>query len=464
MVVAVLIIGFLKIARIGQTRNYNLILISVDTLRADHMGVYGYSKNTTPFVDEWAKNATVFTNAFTAIPLTIPSFVSLMTGRHPYQVGIFSNEDGASLNPSVKTLAEILKKQQFNTAALVSNTVFSYVKPNKLERGFDEFKYFQSMDGNDQSHGEITTEAIKWLKSNKDSQFFLWVHYADPHGPYKPKPELRCKFNTDLCEKIDSKTYEEWETERLKTYEDLGISKLKSQGCPKGLKPPEDLDVFESFYDGEIASDDEEIGKILGLLKELKLDERSVVVFYADHGEGFDHGYYFTHGGVTYNSNTKIPLIITYPGNKAVGKKSERFILNTDIFPTLLNLLAVNFKDKFSDGMNFAREFESSSHDLSRKQRHEAYLMGFNVFTIHEDNYKYTYYFDRDTCLHDAKQEELFNLDSDPDEELNLIGQEPETAKRLKNKLFEKLSEFNLPRAGGFSDHDTLEKLKSLGY
>lgn len=460
--ITVILFG-LKFARNKINSNFNLIIISIDTTRADHMGIYGYKNDTTPNIDAWAKKATVFTDTYTAVPLTIPSFTAFFTGVHPFLTSVSSNDDGNVLDFKTKTTAEVLKSYKFNTTAFVANTVFSIPKPNMLERGFDQFNYYKSMDSQDTDHSHITTDVINWLKKQSKNRFFLWVHYSDPHGPYNPRNDLRCKFDSKLCAKIDSKSYKQWEDERLKTYQDLGMDTLVSQGCPINIQPPKNLDVFESLYDGEIAADDEEIGKILDTIKATHLDKKTIVVFYGDHGEGFDHEYFFTHGGVPYNGSIRIPLIIAYPGNKAPKPISDRFILNTDISSTLLSLLGIKFLNKDSTGENFVDEFPDFYNTKTTK-REEAYLLGFNVYTILNKTYKYSNYMGREVCTQNRKREELYNIKNDPDEKINLVSTNPETSDKLRKSLIDKLNMYGYPPSNNLHDTDALEKLKSLGY
>src|SRR3989304_9370534 len=175
-------------------QSLNVLLISIDTLRPDHMGVYGYKKNTTPNIDKWSKDAIVFTNVTTVVPMTQPSFAALLTGRNPLNTRIITNL-GLPVSSNTKTLASILKEYDFTTAAFTPG--FLAVDTNGLNQGFDEnknyrFKYFY-YDQNKQErykqtdtkgYEDFVNESMNWLELNKNNQFFFWVHLLDPHNPY----------------------------------------------------------------------------------------------------------------------------------------------------------------------------------------------------------------------------------------------------------------------------------------
>src|SRR3989344_5556168 len=184
---------------------YNIILISVDTLRPDHMGVYGYNKNTTPNIDAWAKNATVFTNMRTQIPITYPSFSILLTGKSVFESGIINNEvDSNSYRPSsgwipidskTKTLAQALKENGYTTGAFM-NTASLYAPPTELGRGFDvywnNFEIPTSGPNQKQQYKSYTStvQGLNWLDKNKYKKFFIWIHLMEPHWPYFPQNDL----------------------------------------------------------------------------------------------------------------------------------------------------------------------------------------------------------------------------------------------------------------------------------
>lgn len=470
-----------------QSQSLNVILISIDTLRADSMGLYGYKKDTTPNIDKWAKNATVFTNANTAVPMTYPSFVALMTGQNPLTTRITNNSLLSSPRPweqwayalplseNIKTLPKILKEKGYFNIAFISNPVLD--NPSNTGKGFDIYENF-SWGGKRTSKASVDT-ALDFLDNNKNKKIFFWIHLLDPHHPYAPPEDLKCKFNPKYCNLKG--TFQSLETERKLYSQKLG------KGCNGYTRIPQDKkEIFKMLYDGEIALVDDLVKNILDKLSATGLDKNSIIILYGDHGEGFDHELYFEHGSNVYQSNIRIPLIIKYPLTKTTGVRINRLIQNTDILPTLLDLLGISTKDKV-DGISFNDVFYGdilSIFNFNKRKVSYSVNSSMSKFSIISDNYKYIYNYR--TCSYKNYDKELYNLDKDPEEISNLIDSKKEIATKLNKKLMEYLSRYNLPQdysylynnytKGVVSESDSLipiptptfneaiEKLKSLGY
>lgn len=477
-----LVLQFVLIRRIyikHTSQDLNLILISVDTLRADHMGIYGYSRNTTPNIDDWAKTATVFTNAYTIMPLTAQSFYTLFTGRDDvFKNGSFSNSHPVTLDSEGKnalTLAKILKENNYSTTAIISNPVLGNVF-KFFRSGFDQFDfidisggfakvknpnpgmelidlYSQSFSSDYENSQIITTKATGWLKANyKDKKkFFLWLHYSTPHSPYNPQIKYVCKIENQFCDTLK--------------YQDILLGECFDQEREVSTQT---IDFAKLLYNAEILSVDEQIGKILQELRNLNIDRKTIVIFYGDHGEGFDHDIFY-HGNALYNSSIHIPLIIRSPFYKK-ALIVPKLIDNTDISPTVLDLLGIPYyKNQFS-GLSFISAFDTSKQKEA-KHLEKKYIYSLssadttNKFTILDGAYKYIYS-NVDECLYKGYREELYNLKTDPEEKNNLIGKEDSVASRLKKSLFEEIK-----RRSKTSDlestnrnKDIINKLKSLGY
>lgn len=451
----------------------NLIIISIDTLRTDHMGVYGYTKNTTPNIDKWAKNAIVFTNATTVVPMTYPSFSALFTGKDPFQTRIVDNRP-LPISPNTKTLAQILKDNGYNTSS------FTVLHPDdtSFDQGFEytsryTFKYVYFKDKIERyketdrtGYEQQVAKAIDWMKSNKQKKIFLWIHLFDPHTPYFPPEDLRCKFNQKYCKHVADKTLDELDEKRA-----------QYQMCQESDVPRDTIELMKTLYDGEIANSDRLAGLILDELRQLELDKNTVVVLYGDHGEGFDHNYYFNHREVLYNSAIHIPLIIKHPSlrNQII---SHRLIQNTDILPTIVDLLGIKLDIPQIDGISFSDEFSTNilTRFKTRKKRVFAYSVNstWTKFSITDGHYKYIYSLP-DSCLLENQTEELYNLESNPSESKNLVHSEIQITKHLRQKLLNHLSIYNLPKhnlsSSSMPQNDTLENhqnklenLKSLNY
>jgi arylsulfatase A-like enzyme len=466
----------------NSSERKNLIIISIDTLRADSMGVYGYKKNTTPYIDNWAKNATVFTNAYTHVPNTYPSVASLMTGLSPFESSIFSNlatkkdqhggdtldenDSNRPLDPSTQTLAQILKKTNYSTGAFVANYTLSKEFTN-LDRGFDTYELDPSSNYKDPRDDLLTKHAFEWIDQNAGSKnpFFLWVHYMAPHVPYTPPKEYACKFNEAFCGEIERE----------------GMAKLEEtrsmfQGCTQNELDPQTVALFKTLYDGEVAEDDVLVGMLLDKIREAGLDKNSVIVFWGDHGEGFENKFYFAHGNVLYDSSTRTPLIIYTPDGKA--GTSDILVKNEDIFWTVLNLLDINIPNakKNSDFSNVV----TGRGTISSREPIFYLNVRASKFGVRKENYKYIFSLSEDNCSK-QRRSELYDIQNDPFEKKNIADEKKEVVSALHKELMEYLSDHPLRGlqkdvAEGLGseientlgslgkDQDTIEKLKSLGY
>ena len=453
-------------------RDCNLILISVDTLRPDHMGVYGYKKDTTPNIDNWAKNAFVFTNIRTLVPVTYPSFSILMTGLGPINSGIFSNSvnfDGIDpqipeISDNARTLAEILKQNNYKTAAFVTNPALD-PELTKLGKGFDT--YDQIDYGEDrQSYERFIKNSVGWLDKNKNKKFFLWVHLMDPHIPYRPADDFVCKFNQKYCPEISKKGLSNAESEREKL-----------EGCRKEKLPDDRVKFFRMLYDGAVASADRLVGEILNKIKDTKLDKDTIVIFYGDHGEGFDHKYYFRHGEVLYDSSLKIPFIMKVPFIDSKNKKINTILDNSQIFKTVLSLLSISYQTNQSIGKNFGRILSNSNKptiDNNSKQYIFSVNSNFDKFSIQDNQFKLIYSLPGGICTLNAESQELYDLVNDPQEITNLAESKPDVAEKLTNELSKYIARFKIETSKNANKESKeklstkkrslLEKLKSLGY
>lgn len=439
------VILFQKIAFKVKQQSLNLVVISIDTLRPDHMGVYGYDKNTTPNIDSWANNASLFTNLRTVIPMTNPSFSIMMTGKDPFKTRIITNR-GLSVSSNNKTLAKILTENGYRTAAFTTGALdpdLIHLDQGIETQDYISFKNHYFLDYMEtyyqterENYENFLSKASVWLDQNSNKKFSLWVHLMDPHRPYQPPDDLKCRFNQKYCQYLQNKTNEQLEKE---------ISTL--QFCQNEALSKEEIERYKTLYDGGIAYSDILVGQLLDKLKEKNLDKNTLVLLYGDHGEGFDHNYYFNHREVLYDSAVKIPLIIKDPLNRLV-KRYDKSLQNTDILPTLLDLLGISFKVGTFDGKNLApsinknlllRFFSSSKSDFEYFTNYN-----FSKFAIFDGRYKFIYSL-ANSCLLDNQVEELYDLKNDPLELKNLVNEQKEKAAKLKEKLMEHLAPYNLP-------------------
>lgn len=450
--------SFLLIKQMTANSKPNLIIISIDALRADHVGIYGYSKDTTPNIDNFAKNSTIFTNFRTVIPMTYPSFATLFNGQHPFKTRITRNQ-GILLSDRTPTLMKILKENGYKTATFTTGALTP--KATNLYNGVDSedfmfFKTYQIIDEEEiytqdtyQNYESFLAKANIWLENQtKDSQsnFFLWIHLMDPHAPYQPPEEYKCKFNQRFCDYINSKSPEELENERA-----------AYQFCSLNPLPQEKKDLFETLYDGGVAYSDSLAGKILEKIKELNIDKNTIIVIYSDHGEGFDHNYYFNHRGVLYDSALRIPLLIKTPSSSGLNK-SDLMLQNTDFLPTVLELMNIKYDTKNLDGKSFAGQRQPKA---KYQYFSNSYLTKYAIF---DGRYKYIYSLDN-ACLLNGQKEELYDLKNDPSELNNLSQKEKGIKDELKDNLLNYLASFNLPHeVKRFNSYSTIQdqKLENL--
>ncbi len=306
----------------------DIVLVVVDTLRADHLGTYGYSRPTSPAIDAFASRATVFDEAWAAAPWTLPSVMSIMTGRLPSRHRV--ENDGLKLAPEIPTLAETLAKSGYETGAFVSHVYVD--RPFGFARGFGTFEDFGLSEPAYRPETEleptadrVTAGALAWIRSQERRPLFLFVHYFDPHWPYDPPAAYRELFPDSYRGPLKA------------DYD--SISKFQDP-----LRPlPDDYRRFLiDRYDGEIRFVDEELRRLFEGLGAAGRGERTWVVLTGDHGEEFkDHGS-VGHGRQLYEEVVRVPLLIgrpaARPDDATPGRRVATPVSGVDLMPTILRL------------------------------------------------------------------------------------------------------------------------------
>jgi arylsulfatase A-like enzyme len=305
-------------------RPANLLLITIDTVRADHLSAYGYSRPTSPRIETLAREGVFFRNAFATVPRTTQSVATILTGLYPKHHrarGLFS-----VLPPANSTLAEILKDRGYTTWAVVSNI---FLQPGKgFEQGFDSYSNPRSRFDGDSSR-EITDEALQRLRSaTPGAPFFLWVHYLDPHWTYEPEGRFGTMFDPDYS---PSPAMKEMEAGKFHKGDIIFNNPLD----------PSDRRHLVALYDGEIAQVDEQVGRLLdGVPPEIRRD--LLIVLTSDHGESLgEHGYSFAHGEYLYDGTLRVPLLFVFPGRLPRGGEQRRLTSLLDVAPSILRLLGL---------------------------------------------------------------------------------------------------------------------------
>ncbi len=309
-----------------------LILITVDTLRADHLGSSGSTLGLTPHIDALAAESHSFRRVYAPASFTLPSISSLMTGKYPEELGIVSNR--SALRSTIPTLASVLQARGWGTAAVVSNFVLR--RNSGLAAGFDHYDdslpQTEVVRGWPERIAATTTDAAidaldRW-QQNPTTPAFLWVHYQDPHGPYTPPDGYRERFLA---------------VERAAPGGDRRLPGRSGRGG-RGLLPTyqqigdeRGVAFYRAGYDGEIAYLDEEVGRLLAAIDERIPKQHSVVVFTADHGESLgEQNYWFAHGERLSDPLVRVPLIIRTHGADPEVRDDPASLV--DLYPTLLSL------------------------------------------------------------------------------------------------------------------------------
>lgn len=391
----------------------NVLLISMDTTRADHLSCYGFAKNTTPHIDAFAAEATLFKNNFATTPLTMPSHSSMLTGTIPPFHGVHTNYN-YTLAPSNVTLAEILKAHGYKTGAVVG----TFVLDSKfgLDQGFDLYNdtfetTLNSIGINERGGGEASRLAMEWMETVRDERFFLFLHYYDPHQKYEPPEPFASRFDGDP-------------------------------------------------YSGEIAYTDYSIGKVLKHLKRLGIYDSTLVIITGDHGEMLGEHNELTHSYYIYNAAVHVPLIIRLPDQKT-GRTVNNITSLVDIVPTICSLLEIPPLPRHK-GMDLSPyllrdNFSGPQRYVFSESMTPAEFGANPLLGITAQDWRYL----------ETTKPELYNLKDDPGETDNLFERETEKAlffeKTLKRMVTDQLREDSEDSKTDL-DEESIRRLESLGY
>jgi len=440
----------------------NVLLITVDTLRADHLGAYGYVRNTSPNMDRLAKEGILFSQAMVQWPKTKPSLTSMLTSTYGHYNGIMRvNDIRQKVNSSFVLLSEILKNDDYNTVAIVTNG--NLAAAYNFDQGFDT--HIEVGREHKRKEAEYVNQyALSWLKENSNKgKFFMWLHYVDPHAKYQPPGSYNEMY-------LGDEYYEGSKT--------IPINNA-SQPYPdmKGIWPPtllgtrQELDYYIAQYDAEIRYTDENIGEVLDTVKALGFADNTIVILTADHGESLgEHDYYFEHGRLPYDSCVRVPLIIKVPGLKSEVKVVEHPVELIDIMPTVLDVFKLS-SYKQAQGRSLMPLMLGNSDIIPRYVFTEAGYRDNYQRVIRTKKWKLIYIPDEeDQAIMQGMPFELYDIENDPGELNNLINVETKIASELQKELFnwmESANEINQswsPEGNVKIDEATEENLRSLGY
>jgi choline-sulfatase len=404
-------------AAVARPAVTNVLLITVDTLRADHVGAYGFKQSATPTIDALARDGVLFEHAYSQVPLTLASHTSLLTGTYPFHNGV-QDFTGQPLTPDIRSIAQSLKANGYDTAAVVSSYVLD--RSWGLDRGFD--LYYDVFQGNsflendpglvERKAGASVDQALKWLRTPRRKPFFLWLHLYDPHSGYDPPEPFRTRF-------------------------------------------------ADSPYDGEIAYADSQLARLVAYLKQQGLYGRTLILFASDHGESLGEHSEKEHGFFVYHSTLHVPLLIKpAAASRVLPHRETKPVQIMAIAPTILATLSL--KDPIEN------QFETVSllADKSGAGDPPVYSESFYSFssfgwaplrTINTSAYQYI----------EAPKPELYDLRNDPAETKNLITEQKATASVLAQQLKDLVARYASDVQAANTSHlnaEAVEKLRSLGY
>lgn len=407
-----------------ERSKFNVVIVTFDTTRADHISVYGKDSAQTPVLDQLARDGVVYERSLAPIPITLPSHSTIMTGQVPFVHGVRDN-GLFKLSDKKLTLAEILKQAGFATGAAIGS--FPLTSQFGMDQGFDFYnehitQKFEDIFGertvpkdklffDERKAAQVNDAIMPWIKqqvTEDKGPFFAFLHYFDPHHPHEPPAPYNQSFVHDL-------------------------------------------------YQGEIAYSDESLGNVIDQLKRLGVYDNTMIVFTSDHGEGLYEHNESTHALLIYNSTVHVPLIIKYPQQLHAGKRISQWVGSVDILPTILNVLQMPIPEDLQGRILPLTNEVDDGHEYYTETLSPRFSRGWGEQRgLVKNGHKYIH----------GPQKELYDLSTDHAEINNLIDKKPELAKAMRNDLSEYIDEYQLGEGNSAIevDSDTLNTLRGLGY
>lgn len=401
-------------------RKPNILLLAIDSIRSPSMSCYGYEKLTTPHIDKFAEDATLFEDTFSAHVPTTPAYASMLTGRDCFGTQVVALRHKGGLRKEVPTLAELLKGDGYNTTCVGFTG-------NPSARGFDNYIDYKGWGGWEerpltkaQNLNDVTHPEIERLQK-KDKPWFMMLRHMDPHSPYLPPAPFDRMFY--YGNEFDKKKKSMKPVFDFKPFKDYFLTWM-----PPGLT---DRHYMDAQYDGAIAYMDSCIAAIFRQLETMGILDDTIVVINGDHGETlYEHECWYDHHGM-YDNVLKVPLIIRYPKKLPSGTRVSGFNQHKDLVPTLLELAGVKTKTKF-DGQPLTKLVKGDKETFET----EFYITECTWMRKHgwrTPQWKLIVALEPD--FHFKPEIELYNVIEDPDENNNLAKKEPEVVKMLKARM-----------------------------
>ncbi len=431
-------------------RGPNLVLVSIDTLRADHLGAYGYDLPTSPTIDaRLAGEGVTFTDVYSQSPKTTPSHMTLLTSLYPSVHGVELWQNGKPahvLNPAVHTLAEILKNAGYATAAFTGGAQVDPV------RGFDQGFDLYTVSGQQR-------RARRWLGRHRWQRFFVFYHTYDVHDPYLPPDEYIRLFDPDYRGRVLDAIHRLRAEGGMSVAAWAGISRRFWDSVDRS--DPRDVRFVERLYDAGIRRmDSETIRPLLDRLDQLGLARDTLVVFTSDHGEAFGEHGQFQHDDL-YAGTLRVPLVLRWPGRLPAGLRIGSRVRLIDVMPTILELLGVPAPPSLQ-----GQSLTPLLHDAYASPATEGAVSEYSDGRLYESLRRGGL-----SYIVDGPEERLFDLVRDPAERQNVLATRPEEAAAMRAALegwrrnCRALVPLLGPRGGTIAPSDeTARRLRALGY
>ena len=444
----------------------HILVLTVDTLRADHVGHRAHGLTTTPFLDTLLASGFRFTRAVTPIPRTTQALASMLTGCYPHTTKVRTLYD--QLSPDVVSLAELAKRQGYSTIAVVSNHVL--VPRRGLNRGFDVYDFAdESRDA-----AGTTAAAIRQLTATKpEDDIFAWVHYIDPHVPYYAPPELAVQFDPAY-------------RGRYRLHFGAVKAGIGNQAYPEDLpkaravfrnRLPDELNAhIRKLYAAEVRHTDRQIAELVSWVRDT-LGDDWLIVFTSDHGESLgEHDFFYDHGDYVYNATLRVPLAFVFPPGDPLGRpgSSDDRVSLLDVMPTLAELLGISIPAGLGydvEGRSLVPYFrgepcpprpafaECGQSFFSKLiRRRTSFDVAGRFRAVLSGDWKLIWTPGQTPDL----EYELYNVRADPDETADLYAPDHPQVEELRRLLHEWVRVPTGPRAG--PTPEDLKALKSLGY
>jgi len=401
-------------------RPRNVLLIIVDCLRADHLGCYGYPKETSPSIDTFARTATTFDRFFASAVPTQPSFTTLYTGQFPITHGIVAHKGDRELADDAPWLPTLLRAAGMTTADFCCLPRYKHW----FLRGF-EFVVDSTTRYEDYGYSAevLNARAIPWLRHHADEPFFMVIHYWDPHTPYLPPDQYRIFYDGDPSDPALPDTLAPLRSQYFSVMWEKWFKKL-----PPGLR---DAEFLVSLYDGEVRHADDGVGELLTVLSDTGHDDDTMVILLSDHGELFyRHDVFCDHHGL-YDGNIRCPFIVRLPGVTGPGRHIRSFAGHQDVAPTVLWAFELGVPEAM-EGADLMPMLRGEDHPVRDAVVSEECTWQAK-WSLRTDTHKLIV--SRIPDLHGNPMRELYDLTSDPDELSNIADTQPGRADTMAEQL-----------------------------